>query len=174
MIHPSGRVSSRVQTLLEAESDFHSLVEGDRLAGDFTFAIVDRERSGYKLLFGEERSLIMSRYLAKSVDTEGLRHGYKLYFSRQNRPDTFPHGGFIAHVMPNAVFIDLVKRNAMDCCHFRLLTSFRWRPVLPAMVECGRDYSRIDGAYDVAYWHSVMLLDRVKEVNYGASQWLRL
>ena len=50
------------------------------------------------------------RYLE---ETRPFRTGKRLFIDKM--PNNFMHIGFIATILPNAVFID-ARRNALDCC----------------------------------------------------------
>ena len=151
-------------TLLEQILASHSLVEGTMELPqilNFTRDIESR-KGGYKLLFSDEGPEIADNFAKRYLkETETFRTGKPYFIDKM--PNNFPHIGFIAHVMPNAVFID-ARRNAMDCCFSAFKQNFARGQSFSYGLEVVGDYYQEYRAM-MKHWHSVMP-GRVKEVNY--------
>ena len=151
-------------TLLEQILASHSLVEGTMELPqilNFTRDIESR-KGGYKLLFGEEGPEIADNFAKRYLEeTETFRSGKPYFIDKM--PNNFPHIGFIAHVMPNAVFVD-ARRNPMDCCLSAFKQNFARGQSFSYGLEVVGDYYQEYRAM-MNHWHSVMP-GRVIEVNY--------
>ena len=151
-------------TLLEQILASHSLVEGTMELPqilNFTRDIESR-KGGYKLLFSEEGPEIADNFAKRYLEeTETFRTGKPYFIDKM--PNNFPHIGFIAYVMPNAVFID-ARRNPMDCCFSAFKQNFARGQSFSYGLEVVGDYYQEYRAM-MKHWHSVMP-GRIKEVNY--------
>ena len=151
-------------TLLEQILASHSLVEGTmELPQILNFTRdIESKKDGYKLLFSEEGPEIADNFAKRYLEeTETFRTGKPYFIDKM--PNNFPHIGFIAHVMPNAVFID-ARRNAMDCCFSVFKQNFARGQSFSYGLEVVGNYYQEYRAM-MKHWQTI-LPGRVKEVNY--------
>ena len=151
-------------TLIEQILASHSEIEGTmELPQILNFAReLESQPGGYERLKALDGKQLAHDYGERYLEeTRPFRTGKRLFIDK--KPNNFMHIGFIATILPNAVFID-ARRNALDCCFSAFKQNFaRGQTFSYGLERVGHYFKEYRSTMD--YWNGV-LPDRILEVHY--------
>jgi tetratricopeptide (TPR) repeat protein len=151
-------------TLIEQILASHSEIEGTmELPQILNFAReLESQPGGYERLKDSAGKQLANDYGERYLEeTRPFRTGKRLFIDKM--PNNFMHIGFIATILPNAVFID-ARRNALDCCFSAFKQNFaRGQTFSYGLERVGHYFKEYRLTMD--YWNKV-LPNRILEVHY--------
>ena len=151
-------------TLIEQILASHSEIEGTmELPQILNFAReLESQPGGYQRLKDSDGKQLANDYGERYLEeTRPFRTGKRLFIDKM--PNNFMHIGFIATILPNAVFID-ARRNALDCCFSAFKQNFaRGQTFSYGLERVGHYFKEYRLTMD--YWNKV-LPNRILEIHY--------
>ncbi|HBF63721.1 MAG TPA: hypothetical protein DDW59_09820 [Gammaproteobacteria bacterium] len=151
-------------TLIEQILASHSEIEGTmELPQILNFAReLEAQPGGYERLKDSDGKQLANDYGERYIEeTRPFRTGKRLFIDKM--PNNFMHIGFIATILPNAVFID-ARRNALDCCFSAFKQNFaRGQTFSYGLERVGHYFKEYRLTMD--YWNKV-LPNRILEIHY--------
>ena len=123
---------------------------------------LEAQPGGYERLKDSDGKQLANDYGERYIEeTRPFRTGKRLFIDKM--PNNFMHIGFIATILPNAVFID-ARRNALDCCFSAFKQNFaRGQTFSYGLERVGQYFKEYRLTMD--YWNKV-LPNRILEIHY--------
>ena len=151
-------------TLIEQILASHSEIEGTmELPQILNFAReLESMPAGYERLNGSAGEQLAAEYAERYFsETLPFRSGKQFFIDKM--PNNFLHIGFIATILPNAIFID-ARRNPLDCCFSVFKQNFaRGQTFSYGLDRVGQYFKEYRSMMD--HWHNALPY-RILEVNY--------